>query len=262
MKKTDRHRQMLAQQLQSHARLRLADAIALLGVSESTARRLFRQMEEDGQVVRVHGGIQPVVQPDADYRYDLVEAHHAEEKQRIAAAAAALVRDGDVIFLDTGTTLGLMSRHLARRLAGGELSRITVFTNSLVNLHALCRQADVTLMGGSYRDNRKDFCGYVAEETLRGLHFSQCFLGTDGYDPTAGFTAMDFATARMNELVLGRSDVCVLLADASKFNRASTVSFSRRGPVHRLITDREPAPAVRDALLAAGTQIQIVSSEI
>lgn len=261
MKKTERHIRTLTEALKTHARLRLGDAMNLLGVSESTARRLFRQMEEEGGVIRVHGGIQPVGTSAGEYRYDQVENQNTEEKRNIAAAAAALVSDGDVIFLDSGTTLGFMSQLLATRIAAGELTNLSVFTNSLVNLHCLSETAGVTLVGGRYRDNRKDFCGYVAEETIKSLHFNKCFLGADGYSVKNGFAATDFSTARMSELVLGRSDLCVILADASKFTEAAMVGFSRKHTIHRLITNEILTPDVQLALEGSGTEITVLSHE-
>lgn len=260
MKKTEKHISVLEEALKINYRLRISDAMQLLDVSESTARRLFRQMEEEGGVIRVHGGIQPAGIPAGEYRYDLVENRHTREKQAIATAAAALVEEGDVIFLDSGTTLGLMSRLVARRISQGSLGKITVFTNSLVNLHALSKTTQVTLIGGRYRDNRKDFCGYVAEETIKTFHFNKCFLGADGYSIRNGFGAMDFSTARMSELVLGLSDVCVILADASKFEEAAMVGYSKNHPIHRLITDCMPDRPVLQALRGAGTQITVAET--
>ncbi len=261
MKKTEKHLAILQEALKSRSRLHLVDAMELLDISESTARRLFARMEEAGGVVRVYGGIQPVGDPAGDYRYDVVEGQNTHAKRQIAAAAAMLVENGDRVFLDSGTTLGFMSGYLARRLGEGGLAGVTVFTNSLVNLHTLSKATSVTLIGGRYRDNRKDFCGYVAEESIKPLRFTKCFLGADGFSPTSGFAATDFSTARMSELVLARSDVGIVLADASKFSSAALVGYSKATPVHRLITDRMPQPPVLQWLQRGNTQIDLIDSD-
>ena len=258
MKKTEKHIRVLQDALKTAARLQLSDAISLLDVSESTARRLFSQMEQQGLVIRVHGGIQPIGDSAVGYRYDVVENQNTEAKRKIGAAAAELVENGDVVFLDSGTTLGFMSAALARRLAEGGLTGVTVFTNSLVNLHALAKVTEVTLIGGRYRDNRKDFCGYVAEEAIRPLRFTKCFLGTDGYSPTGGFAATDFSTAQMSELVFARSQTRILLADASKFTSAAMVGFSKGKPIQYLITDKAPVAPLAGDLTRWGTQVKLI----
>ena len=114
-----------------------------------------------------------------------------------------------------------------------------IFTNSLVNLNLLKRH-DVTLIGGKFRDLRKDFHGYTAEEALKSLHFNKCFLGADAYSAQNGFTTTDFSTARLNELVLERSEEKYVLMDSSKFFLSSIVSYSRRISPDKIITEAYP----------------------
>ncbi len=243
--------------IHTYNRIGLKDAMALLNVSESTARRLFSKMENSGNVIRTHGGIQFIDRIPREYSYDLVEIQNVPEKKKIAAAAAELVNDGDVIYLDSGTTLAYMSEILASKILANKLKDVVIFTNSLVNLNYLIDAVKVTFIGGYYRENRRDFCGYIAENTVKDLNFLKCFLGADGYSIQAGFTAIDFSTARLNELILNRSSYRVVLANADKFHGTTMISYSRNQNVDLLITDKKPEESVRRKIESLGTKIQI-----
>ena len=256
MKKTERQEQSVLELLKRKNTLTLADAMELLGVSESTVRRLFIRLENSGVAVWRYGGIQLLHDsPAVDYLYEQVEGQFVSQKRLIGRQAAQMVENGDVLYLDSGTTMACLCTELAARLATGEITTLTVFTNSLVNLEILGAHMTVNLIGGEYRANRRDFCGYLAEETVSGLHFTKCFLGTDGFHLRYGFTATDFYTARLNELAIGNADQRYVLMDSSKFMAASVVSYSREHTIDGVITDRVPAESLAQRLSELGTQL-------
>ena len=259
MTKTERYDHLILEQLRQDGRITVQRAAELLGVSESTVRRAFRRLWESEQVIQVYGGIKLAAPQLAQYSFEAVEGQAIREKRRIAHHALSCIRDGDTIFLDSGTTLMQLASLLAAALDEGRLSGLTVFTNSLANLKLLGGRTRVNLIGGEYRKARQDFCGYIAEETVRSLHFLRCFLGTDGYIPGTGFTTTDFLTARLNELVLSCSSQRIVLADGSKFCTPAVVCYSRRQPVDLLITDRIPAEPVRASLENAGTAWEVAA---
>lgn len=245
MKKTERQEQIILQALREKNTLTLAQATKMLGVSESTVRRLFIRLEERGAAIRRHGGIQLLRENHAiDYLYETVEGQYVRQKEHIARLAAQQVETGDVLYIDSGTTMACFCSALAERLSLGQLSDITVFTNSLVNLELLNPLVTVTLIGGEYRNNRRDFSGYLAEKLLSGLHFNKCFLGADGFHTQYGFTATDFSTAHLNELVLNSTDYSYVVIDSSKFMAASIVSYSRENTVYAVVTDKIPAKPI------------------
>ena len=257
MTKTERYEHLILEQLRQDGRITVQRAMELLGVSESTVRRAFRRLWESEQVVQVYGGIGLPAPQLAQYSFEAVKGQAIEEKQRIARRALEYVHDGDLIFLDSGTTLMQFASVLTEAIDEGRLRDLTVFTNSLANLKLLGERTRVNLIGGEYRKARQDFCGYLAEETVRSLHFLRCFLGTDGYLPGSGFTTTDFLTARLNELVLSCSSQRIVLADSSKFCTPAVVCYSRRQTVDLLITDRLPDETARASLEAAGTVLEV-----
>lgn len=256
MKKVERQEGLLLEQLKMKKRLSLSEAIDLLKVSESTVRRLFIRLENGGFAIRSYGGIQLVGNhPIMDYSYDQVEGRSVEQKKMIGERAALLPESGDMLYLDSGTTMAHLCAAMAGRIERKELSGVTVFTNSLVNLELLYKYVPVSLIGGEYRASRKDFCGYMAEEAVKNLHFTKCFLGADGYHLHHGFTATDFQTARLNELAIRNTDRRLVLMDSSKFTVTSVVSYSRNQLIHTLITDRLPEEALIRRLSEQGTEI-------
>lgn len=255
MKKVERQEQQILDVLKISQKMGLAEAMELLQVSESTARRLFIRLESAGKVFRNYGGIQLVSDTMMDYSYEQVENRCVEQKKAIAAAAAAMVEEGDMVYLDSGTTLAHVSMELAGRMERGELKAVTVFTNSLMNLNILHKTVRVNLIGGEYREHRKDFCGYIAEETVKSLHFTKSFLGADGYNIQNGFTATDFYTARLNEGILQNADLSYIVMDSSKFLTSSIVSYTRAKPADGVITDSMPGEEIAGRLAEQGIRL-------
>lgn len=241
MKSTEINEQQIINHLKIHKAISIKDAIRITDSSESTVRRVFRRLEDTGDYLRYYGGIRLASESnsDSDYYYEHTENRHVSAKLAIASLAMTVMENNDVIYLDSGTTLARFAARLADALDKKQLQGVRIFTNSLVNLNLL-KNHDVTLIGGKFRDLRKDFHGYTAEDTLKTLSFKKCFLGTDAYSTKNGFTTTDFSTARLNELVLERSEKKYVLMDSSKFFTSSIVSYSRHVTPDKIITEAYP----------------------
>lgn len=228
--------QKLLSQLSVFHKITLHQAMELLNISESTARRLFTRLEQTGTVIRTHGAIQSATPEELPYSFEALARTNVEKKTAIGKAAAAFVEDGDVLFCDSGTTIQCFCAALAQRLQNEPL-RIQVYTNSLANLEMLAPYHSVNLIGGEYRSNRKDFCGPVAEKTLRFLRFTKSFVGADGCMQGTHLTATDRKTAKLNEIALHNSTRAFMLVDSSKFAVSSKVAYTLILGTHTLVTD-------------------------
>ena len=218
--------------------LSLAEAMELLNVSESTARRMFSQLEHTGAAIRTHGGIRCVDQAPTAYSFEFGAKMNIEKKAAIGAAACDFLEDGDVIFCDSGTTIQCFCAELVHRLRRDKLN-IKVYTNSLANLELLSPYIPVHLVGGEYRSNRKDFCGHMAEQALKGVYFTKSFVGADGCVDAAMFTTTDFETMRMNEIAMGNSRQTYMLVDSSKFSLSSHVAYAPVERIYAIVTDAD-----------------------
>lgn len=246
MNKAERERFVL-EKLIASKRLSLQEVMDALGVSQSTARRIFNNLESSGKAIRTHGGISLLNENLFEYSFDSVLKSHVEEKRRIGKAAAGTLRDGEVIYVDCGTTALSFCLNACNLIKEGNVRDIKIFTNSLANVEILSEATEVTLIGGTYRPNRKDFAGYIAESAIKQLQFDKCFLGSDGVAIPL-FGATDFDTARLNQLVIAKSKQVALLCDSSKFGKKSLISFAQPGEIHTIITDANLSPAEQEKI--------------
>lgn len=213
------------------------DAIELLGVSLSTVRRIMIELEADGLITRVHGGVRLKAEV-GKYLFREMEQAHEEEKKSIALYAAhELVGEGDVVYLDSGTTVKQLALALSHRLLDGRLKTLTAITNSLANMEILSSHCNVILIGGVYREERKDFAGFATERFLECFNYQKAFLGADGFDVNLGFSGRDPLTVTINEIVISRSAEKYVLIDSSKFETRTFLSYANSADVDLLITD-------------------------
>lgn len=197
-----------------------AEGMNLLGVSESTIRRIFIELQKEGAAQRVFGGIKAVSE-EGRYRYKEIAVRNVAEKQEIGAAASKLVRDREFIYIDGGTTTLEMSKALARRLEEKEVRDLTVITNSVVNLEILVPHCDVIIVGGKYSKDRKDVSGHLSETFLAQFRFNKSFLGTDGFTFTEGFTSTSVNVSLLSKKASKQAEKTYVLMDSSKIGKQS-----------------------------------------
>ena len=181
--------------------------------------------------------------------------HHAE-KVRIADAAAGLIRDGETIILDSGTT----TAEIARRIRTLALQSVNVVTNALNIAALLIDVPSVRLIvpGGILRRESNSLSGPMAEAALGTLQANRLYLGADGVDPQIGVMTPHLAEAELNAKMIAISREVVVVADASKFTRRNISLIARVEQVNMLITDRAaPADAV-EQLRQRGVEVRLV----
>lgn len=252
--------QKILYELSKKANLKTMDVAGLLGMSECSVRRFFLELEEKGAVVRYHGGIKLPPSKSDEYRFENLQFQQSEQKRRIGEFGSRLVENGDIIFLDTGTTIQQMALYLVERFRKKDLSDVQIFTNSLRNLNILMDYCEVNLIGGLFRGKRQDFCGYLSEMVLNSISFNKCFTSTDGVslDTADGVMAADIFTAKINETVIRRARGSYLLADSSKFSRRSFIKYADIEEIRMVVTDTELADAISQAILKKGSLLQKV----
>jgi DeoR family transcriptional regulator, fructose operon transcriptional repressor len=257
MKVNEEVKQQVIETLNAQGKLTVRQVTELLNISEVTTRRLFSRLEEEGRVIRTFGGIQRVETDRAAYSYNDSDRQKTQEKAAIGLRAAQEVESGDQVFLDSGTTVMAMARALASRIDTGELEGLRIVTNSLIVTDLLAERCKVILVGGEIRTERRDACGYLAEEFLKRLHMKKAFLGCDAFDLDNGLMTTDERTAHINEIVMKNVTQIFILADARKIGETSFVSYGSIEQVHTLITDESLASNYRDILATRLTRLLI-----
>lgn len=182
----------------------------LLAVSEATVRRDLARLERRGMVDRVRGGAKATTGPEPPYPQVAGRPHPG--KDAVAAVAAGLVDDGDVLLLDIGTTVHGLAIHLHGR-------PVTVITSNLAVYEELVDDTavDLILLGGAVRRNYRSLVGFLTEQALAQIHAQRLFLGTSGI--RADGTVLDTTVVEVpvKQAMLRAADEVVLLADPEKF---------------------------------------------
>jgi DeoR/GlpR family transcriptional regulator of sugar metabolism len=229
----------------------------MLQVSEATIRRDLEWLESQGVLERTHGGATLSRRLPVEPEYSLSAQAHPLEKQAIGARAAALVEDGDTIFVNSGTTATQVVRHIRDR------ARVTVITNN-VNAALEAQDADfeIILLGGSFRARAKSVVGRFATEALRQVYASKTFIGVDGLSLKYGCTTPINAEAELARLMIERTHgSVVVVADHSKWGIVSNFEMARLDQIHILVTDEGFDPGGRAELAARSVEILIASPE-
>lgn len=223
----------LLRQLESAGSIGAAEAAEHLGVSEDTVRRDLRQLEAAGVLQRVHGGAIPRPTPPASYTQ---RAQTAEAgKESIAHRAAALTCDGQLLFLDGGSTALNVARALAPDL------QATVVTNAPAVAALLIDHPCVTvfLAGGELNKHLGVTLGSETTRFLASFRADISFIGVCALDPDTGLTIpspQELATKRM---MIEQSALVVALADASKLGHAFPYVVTAADAVTDLVTDSQ-----------------------
>lgn len=233
------------------------DIAAELGVTEVTVRADLRLLEERGLLTRFHGGAARIeyVQGDTgivsaevslNERYQLA----ADPKKRIAIEAAKLVKEGDTIILDSGSTTKLLAEELSRR------GNIAVITNSLPAATILIENKDITLVvcGGTVRHKTASLHGSIAEFALRDVSANIMFVGADGLDAENGITTFNEGFA-ISGIMAAASKQVIVITDSSKFGRKGFNQVLSLEMIDTVITDDGAPDEALDALRKKGKKI-------
>jgi DeoR/GlpR family transcriptional regulator of sugar metabolism len=214
-----------------------ADLARQFGVSTVAIRRNLADLEQGGLVKRVHGGVQAVTRPGQVAQYNARLLESVATKRAIGQAAAGLIRPGDTLMLDSGTTVLEVARAIPASLL--ENGNLTVVTRSLVIAGELRLQRQVRLMvlGGIYVHDLDDFVGAQVEYGLQGLHVNMCFIGTDGLAGERGITTDNVLEAQLYRLIARVADQVVVVADSSKIGNQKLQTILPFDEINTLVTD-------------------------
>jgi DeoR/GlpR family transcriptional regulator of sugar metabolism len=228
---TDERRHRILERLQVQGRVLASDLVAEFDVSRDTVRRDLRELDEAGMLRRVHGGALP---RRGDTGPLPVRARRAPEaKASIARRAAQLVRDGQVVMLDGGTTTLEVARALPERLTA------TVVTNSLPIALALAghRAVDVVVIGGSLRAQAGVTVGAAAVAALAAVRADVLLLGVCGLHPEIGVSVEDAEEREGKRAMIDGAAEVVGLADHDKLGTALPFVVAPLTALTTLVTD-------------------------
>ena len=245
-----RHQRILAllQSAESVSNKQIADA---LNVSVMTVRRDLETLEGQGLVMRVYGGACARVKPEVSYATRLEQ--RLEEKRSIGRIAASLVRDGESIYLDAGST----TMEIARSLRETKLNNLRIVTHAVniaAELSGLPNIQVVQIGGEIYRESFSA-TGSIAVQTINQFRFNRCFLAAQGISPSAGITDWSLAEVEVKRAAIANSSWNCLVADSSKWGHELMAQTCPLSGVSAIITDTKLPAGARLELSKLGIEM-------
>jgi DeoR family galactitol utilization operon repressor len=241
---------IILNKLSSDGSVTVTDLAKEMDLSEVTIRNDLKNLELKGWINRVRGGAAP------SYHQDILERQkiHLEAKNAIARAAAELVRDGDTIMIEAGTTTALIAKFLTGK------RDVHVVTNStLVFSYARMNpNLQITMTGGDFRRSTESMVGPIALQTLDRLNVRIAFVGTDGFTLERGMTTHIMEGAEIVKVMKHHSETTILVADSSKYGKVGFSGILPLSDMDLILTDSGLSDEALQELLEAGIKVERV----
>lgn len=227
-----------------------------LGVTAATIRRDLAALEQEGVLIRSHGGaVSRTSSTNFQPSYEALGRSNREEKQMIAREASRLILDGDTVFLEGSTTVFELARCLQQH------NRLTVVTNSPLIVCQLQRSPHVTVIstGGDLQKDVFYLSGLWAQRAISEIRIDKAMMGVSAIDPSYGVSTASQAEAQIKKMIMKSAKVRYALVDHSKFGNQG---FAYVGPVtdlNVLITDAGTDPAHVNQLREMGLEVIVAS---
>ncbi|MBR1878006.1 MAG: DeoR/GlpR transcriptional regulator [Paludibacteraceae bacterium] len=226
------------------------------GISEVTIRKDLTILQNRNLLVRTRGGAmrKPIENLNADVAIAKKKMFNFKEKERIGEEASKLIKDGDFIMLDSGTTTLEVARHLHK------FHNLHIITNAMNIATELMnyKRFDVMLLGGNVRVNSHSTVGPLALSTLRNFNGYKLFLGVDSFNIENGVSTPELEEALLNQIMIQQAGKVIAVFDSSKFNKRSFVHIADAGELDCIVTDTAIPAGMASKLRSLGIEVRIV----
>ncbi len=230
----------ILEKLDEHSFVKVSDLQRELGVTLMTVRRDLNQLEQEGYLVRVHGGAQKVEKdlpaittPNVwTLKHKDRRRLNADKKERIAQKAASLIQDNDIVFISASTTNERIAQYMKAR-------NVKIVTNCLYIFFLFYKMEGVEamLIGGRYDDFLESFLGTMTYEGLSKVSFTKAFVGTNAITDN-NLYASNEEEGLLHKLALDNAGERYVVCDSTKFNTNAFFNFYDCRDLTAIITDR------------------------
>jgi DeoR family fructose operon transcriptional repressor len=225
-------RERIQEYLEIHKIVRMDDLYKILDASEATVRRDMEWLEHKGVLERTHGGAILSQRMTHEAEYIQRAAKNPVEKSEIGELAASLIDNGDVVFINSGTTTAQVIQHIR------DNSGIVVFTNNLIAMLEVHARFEQYLIGGEFQPHSNSVAGRFAIDNLRQIYANKAILGVDGISLMHGCTVPSNAEAEVIKLMIERTKgEIILVADHTKWGVVSNFQIATIDEINKLVTD-------------------------
>lgn len=254
----EERRQTILAQLSKEGKVQVHDLAGIFNVSTETIRRDLDRLEREGKLRKVYGGAVQTrsewIEPTFMKRSQM---HHAE-KQSIGRLAASLVREGETILLDNGTTTLEIMRELKHR------ADVTVITNSVPVLTCALEefQGRIIFAGGEVSKLCQASTDAITHQLLDQFKVNKAFISAGGISMVDGITEYNLEEAQLSRKMMQRTEEAILVADHSKFGVTTFAQIAPLEQISMIVTDPGCSQEWIDALNKLDVEVLISSSEV
>ncbi|MCS7241206.1 MAG: DeoR/GlpR family DNA-binding transcription regulator [Candidatus Caldatribacterium sp.] len=230
-----------------------------LGVSSMTIRRDLRRLAEEGVLKLIPGGAvlrrEPNPVNEKEYIVTKAQLQMTKEKIKICKKAASLIRPGDTIIIDTGST----TEHLPGFIPPDmDLTIICYCLNILLNVYKHNKGSRIVFPGGHFHENTLMFESPEGISLIRKMRANKAFVSAAGIDEKLGVTCANFYEVDTKRAIIESSNQRILLVDSTKFGKVTAAYFADLKEFDVVITDTGIPEKYIKVLKEIGTKVYIV----
>ncbi len=246
-------RMKILELIQEDGSARVKNLSDMFNVTEPTIRQDLEKLEAEGHVIREHGGAYLRTMSQQVKTLSLQHTNNLEQKRKIAEKALTFIEDGDSIILDSGSTVTELAKLLDSK------QNLTVITNALNIALALGTNPSCQLLvtGGEFKPPTLSLTGEKAAAFFKDAYVDKLFLATGGISPNLDLTYPGFNDLSVKKSMIESAGQTFLLADSSKFDKASFASLGKLSLVDYLITDHEITAEMKNRINDLGVKVII-----
>lgn len=256
MNSAKERRALILRLLEQTEEVRVTDLSRETGISEVTIRKDLTVLQRRHLLLRTRGGAmrRPIENTTEDATIAKKQLFNFKEKERIGEEAAKLIKEGDFIMLDSGTTTLEVARHL------GKFQHLRILTNAMNIATELMnyKRFDVVLLGGNVRTNSHSTVGPLALSVLRNFSRYKLFLGVDSFSLENGVSTPSLEEALLNQIMVQQAEEVIAVFDSSKFNKRSYIHVADVKELDCIVTDRAIPTGITAKLRALGIDVKTV----
>ncbi|PLR76684.1 DeoR/GlpR transcriptional regulator [Bacillus sp. V3-13] len=254
MLKTKRIRQ-IKEYVFEHQTVSLDELVEVFDVSKNTIRRDIQELVDLGEIKKVYGGV--AVNHTTLESFHERKTRNQHEKELIGKLAAGYVEDGDIIYIDSGTTTLEMVEFLKTK-------DVTIITNNLdVVINALpYENLNVISTGGVLERKTKSFASFKNMDLIKNYNINKAFMASTGISISNGVTNSSPLESELKKTVVERSSEVYLLVDHQKFDKYALMTYCGLDEIDYLITDRIPAENYQEYAKENGIELVFYESEV
>ncbi|ADO77433.1 DeoR/GlpR family DNA-binding transcription regulator [Halanaerobium praevalens] len=203
-------------------------------VSRATIRRDLSELEKNGFIRRTHGGAILSGTSKLEPSFKEKEDKLAPEKKEIGKTAAEIIKNGDTIFIDAGTTTRYIIDNLKNKK---DLTIVTHALHIINKINEIDLDCELVVIGGNFKWSTEAMIGPLAEDSLRKLRVDKSFIGANGFSLDSAATTPDLREAKIKEIALEIAGENFLLFDQSKWEEVYFYKFAKLKQINFIITD-------------------------